>query len=61
LQIVVAEGQNLKGLWHLGDMVDLNMLSSNDIGAIMDTYGVEAGRACIIKEMKNIFGVYVPL
>jgi hypothetical protein len=27
----------------------------------MDTYGVEAGRACIIKEITNIFGVYVPV
>jgi DNA-directed RNA polymerase I subunit RPA1 len=39
-------------------MVDLDSLSSNDIGAIMDTYGVEAGRACIIKEINNIFGMY---
>ena len=48
------------GLWDLGDMVDLNSLSSNDIGAIMDTYGVEAGRACIIKEINSIFGMYSP-
>ena len=48
------------GLWDLGDMVDLNSLSSNDIGAIMDTYGVEAGRACIIKEINSIFGMYLP-
>jgi DNA-directed RNA polymerase I subunit RPA1 len=39
-------------------MVDLDSLSSNDIGAIMDTYGVEAGRACIIKEINSIFGMY---
>jgi DNA-directed RNA polymerase I subunit RPA1 len=41
-------------------MVDLNSLSSNDIGAVMDTYGVEAGRACIIKEINSIFGMYSP-
>jgi len=46
------------GLWDLGNIVDLNALESNDIGAIMDTYGVEAGRACIIKEISNIFGMY---
>lgn len=39
-------------------MVDLDTLSSNDIGAFMDTYGVEAGRACIIKEINDIFGMY---
>jgi DNA-directed RNA polymerase I subunit RPA1 len=54
---LVTEGGNLKGLWDLGDMVDLNVLSSNDVGAIMDTYGVEAGRACIIKEINSIFGM----
>jgi DNA-directed RNA polymerase I subunit RPA1 len=55
---LLAEGRNLKGLWDLGDYVDLNVLSSNDIGEIMDTYGVEAGRACIIKEINSIFGMY---
>ena len=49
------EGRNLKGLWHLGEIVDLNALASNDIGAIMDTYGVEAGRACLIREINSIF------
>jgi DNA-directed RNA polymerase I subunit RPA1 len=53
----MAEGRNIKGLWGLGDLVDLNVLSSNDIGAIMDTYGVEAGRACIIAEISSIFGM----
>ena len=38
--------------------MDLNSVSSNDIGAVMDTYGVEAGRACIIKEITGIFGMY---
>lgn len=55
----MAEGRNIKGLWGLGDLVDLNVLSSNDIGAIMDTYGIEAGRACIIAEISSIFGMYV--
>ena len=53
----MAEGRNLTGLWDLGDLIDLNVLSSNDIGAIMDTYGVEAGRACIIKEISSIFAM----
>jgi len=53
----MTEGSNLQGLWDLGDLVDPNVLSSNDIGAVMDTYGVEAGRACIIQEINNIFGM----
>ena len=39
--------------------MDLNTLSSNDIGAVMDTYGVEAGRATIINEIKHIFSMYI--
>lgn len=31
---------------------------SNDIGAILDTYGVEAARAAIVKEIAAVFGVY---
>ena len=57
-QILVTEGRNLRGLWDLDELVDLNSVSSNDIGAVMDTYGVEAGRACIIKEITGIFGMY---
>ena len=58
-QKLVAEGRNLQGLWELSDFVDLNSLFSNDIGAIMDTYGVEAGRATIINEIKGIFSMYI--
>lgn len=39
--------------------MDLNSLFSNDIGAIMDTYGIEAGRATIINEIKGIFSMYI--
>jgi DNA-directed RNA polymerase I subunit RPA1 len=60
VQKLIAEGRNLKGLWDLGDIIDLNVLYSNDIGAIMDSYGVEAGRACIIKEITGIFGMCIP-
>jgi DNA-directed RNA polymerase I subunit RPA1 len=31
---------------------------SNDIGAILDTYGVEAARAAIVREIIAVFGVY---
>jgi RNA polymerase Rpb1, domain 5 len=58
-QTLVAEGRNLTGIWDFGDIVDLNVLSSNDIGAVMDTYGVEAGRACIIREINSIFEMYI--
>jgi len=57
----MTEGQNLRGLWDVSDLIQLDSLFSNDIWAMMETYGVEAGRACIIKEISSIFAVYVPL
>lgn len=38
--------------------VDLDKLGSNDIYAILTTYGVEAARRAIIEEMGNVFGAY---
>ena len=38
--------------------VDLNKITTNDIGAILRTYGVEAARTSIIKEMSGVFSVY---
>lgn len=38
--------------------VDLDHLGSNDIYAILQTYGVEAARRAIIEEMGNVFGAY---
>lgn len=58
-QIIVTEGRNLQGLWGLSDLVDLNSISSNDVGAMMDMYGIEAGRATIINEIKGIFSMYI--
>jgi DNA-directed RNA polymerase I subunit RPA1 len=55
----VTEGVNLKECWKFGyNMVDLNKITTNDIGAILRTYGVEAARTSIIKEMSGVFSVY---
>lgn len=55
----MTEGSNLKGLWkYCGDEGDLDKLESNDIAAILNTYGVEAARETIIREMSSVFGVY---
>ncbi|PVV00927.1 hypothetical protein BB560_004674 [Smittium megazygosporum] len=67
-----TEGSNLKGIWekvvfplgkltgegNLGDWVDIEKLYTNDIYAILQTYGVEAARAAIQREISNVFGVY---
>jgi len=33
-------------------------ITSNDINAILETYGVEAARQSIVKEVMSVFGVY---
>lgn len=46
-------------MWeHAHELVDLNYIRSNDIAAILHTYGVEAARASIIREVSGVFGVY---
>jgi DNA-directed RNA polymerase I subunit RPA1 len=55
----VTEGVNLRALWQIGEgLVDLNRISTNDVGAILHTYGVEAARSSIINEMSAVFSVY---
>lgn len=40
------------------ELVDLDAIESNDVYAILTTYGVEAARASIIKEISGVFGAY---
>lgn len=56
---LVTEGSNIRGMWALADeLVDLDKLSSNDVYAILTTYGVEAARRSIINEISSVFNAY---
>jgi DNA-directed RNA polymerase I subunit RPA1 len=56
---LITEGSNIQGMWSLADeLIDLDRLASNDIYAILTTYGVEAARKSIIDEMSSVFGAY---
>lgn len=56
---LTAEGINFRDLWDFGfGVVDLDNLYTNDIGAVLHTYGVEAARAAIVSEMRGIFDTY---
>ncbi|KAF8983264.1 hypothetical protein BGZ46_010562 [Entomortierella lignicola] len=55
---IATEGVNLKGIWEYSDLIDVNSIYSNDIGAILRTYGVEAARSAIIQEISGVFGAY---
>ncbi|KAH7338691.1 hypothetical protein B0J17DRAFT_658102 [Rhizoctonia solani] len=52
-------GTNFPGIWAAAsDVVDLNNISSNDIYAILCSYGVEMARTAILKEIESVFSVY---
>ena len=55
---VGTEGCNLQGVWDFADLVDINEIYTNDISAILKTYGVEAARSAITQEIASVFGVY---
>ena len=39
-------------------IVDVSRLRTNDIGAVLKTYGVEAARATILQEIGSVFAAY---
>jgi DNA-directed RNA polymerase I subunit RPA1 len=45
-------------MWEFDTLIDVNNIYTNDIGAILSTYGVEAARAAITSEIASVFGVY---
>ena len=56
---LMTEGSNFPGIWAFSsNVVDLDAISSNDIYAILKTYGVEAARATILQEVSGVFGAY---
>ncbi|CCA72815.1 probable DNA-directed RNA polymerase I [Serendipita indica DSM 11827] len=56
---IIVEGTNLRSVAFLGEgVVDVTRISTNSIHAILATYGVEAARASIVKEIKDVFDVY---
>ncbi|KAJ3341934.1 hypothetical protein HDU93_003755 [Gonapodya sp. JEL0774] len=55
---LTSEGSNLRGMWNYPDIINLNELYSNDVGEILRTYGVEAARAAIVREVGSVFGAY---
>ncbi|KAH6595364.1 hypothetical protein BASA50_005882 [Batrachochytrium salamandrivorans] len=55
---VGTDGTNLQGMWEHDQFIDINNISTNDIAAVLRTYGIEAARAAIMKEIAGVFGVY---
>lgn len=49
-------GTNLKAMQQYGDYINPNRISTNDIAAILEVYGVEACRNSIVQELQGVFG-----
>lgn len=54
---LVTNGVNFPAIWqYCGTYLEPDSISTNDIAAILRFYGVEAARATIVQEMKEVFG-----
>ncbi|XP_039013500.1 DNA-directed RNA polymerase I subunit 1-like [Hibiscus syriacus] len=51
-------GVDFGALWKMEDHLDVRYLYSNNIHAMLNTYGVEAARETIISEISNVFTSY---
>lgn len=56
--LLQTAGVNFQVLWDLYKYIDINMIVTNNIHAMLNTYGVEAARATIINEVKGVFDAY---
>jgi hypothetical protein len=60
---LTTNGSNFRGIWEFtadseDSILEDDDVYSNDIYAILKTYGVEMAREAILKEMSAIFGMY---
>jgi len=53
-----TEGLNIWELWKHPNILDLSSVYSNNIHTIAKTYGIEAARRALIKEVEDVFKVY---
>ena len=60
---IMTNGSNFRGIWEFAcndehSIIDEDDIYSNDVYAILCTYGVEMARAAIVREMSGVFDVY---
>ncbi|KAK7285628.1 hypothetical protein RJT34_20405 [Clitoria ternatea] len=53
-----TSGVHFKTFWELQDDLDVRYIYSNNVHAMLNTYGVEAARETIIREIQNVFNSY---
>ncbi|QIW96250.1 hypothetical protein AMS68_001768 [Peltaster fructicola] len=54
--IVVTEGSNLRAMWDYQHIVHPHYLYTNNVFEVLQTYGVEAARGAIARELQSVFG-----
>ena len=55
---VQTDGINFGGIWLHTDLIDIDQITTNDVSAVLHTYGVEAARATLMREVRSVFGAY---
>jgi len=55
---VQTDGISFGAAWANADLIDVNGIKSNSVWDIMQTFGVEAGRATLVSEVQGVFSVY---
>ena len=55
---VQTDGINFGGSWPHTDLIDIDQITTNDVSAVLHTYGVEAARATLMQEVRSVFGAY---
>lgn len=53
-----ASGIHFETFWEMEDDLNLRYVYSNDVHAVLRTYGVEAAKEVIIREVQNVFKSY---
>lgn len=53
--IIVTEGVNLRAAREWQDVVDPTRIFTNDVGQMLELYGVEAARATVVREIAAVF------
>ncbi|KAG6222855.1 hypothetical protein E4U34_001214 [Claviceps purpurea] len=57
-RIISVNGVNIQAMTQFSDIIDTHRTQTNDIAAVLATYGVEACRSSIARELSNVFGTH---
>ncbi|CAN3373825.1 hypothetical protein DIURU_004341 [Diutina rugosa] len=55
---LTTEGVNFRAMWDEDEFIDVDKITSNDVAAVLKTYGVEAARNTIVNEIYRVFDTY---